>query len=306
MNMRQKLTYTILGAALMLGGVLCATISPLNAQKSDYGTRMDAVINAVRKGDLSTVKTLVEQDSRLANVKTHNGARSLIQIAAEKVVWHRPQHRRIVQYLADNGAEYDIFTAARAGLLDAVRHMLRETPNLINSRDYRGYTPLQCTSLIYGACEEAETVMDYLLAKGAETDILTASHFGMLGVVQDLLEDNPFRATATDAEGLTPLHWVVRPRRGSKDSFVRITELLIQSGADVNAQGEASGNWTPMHTLAEWAGFIEQADLLLEAGAEINAKTDLGWTPLHFAVDRRRKEMIEYLRAKGAKTGVKD
>ena len=306
MNMRQKLTYTILGAALMLGGVLCATISPLNAQKSDYGTRMDAVINAVRKGDLSTVKTLVEQDSRLANVKTHNGARSLIQIAAELVVWHRPQHRKIVQYLADNGAEYDIFTAARAGLLDAVRHMLRETPNLINSRDYRGYTPLQCTSLIYGACEEAETVMDYLLAKGAETDILTASHFGMLGVVQDLLEDNPSCAITTDVEGLTPLHWVVRPRRGSKDSFVRITELLIQSGADVNAQGEASGNWTPMHTLAEWAGFIEQADLLLEAGAEINAKTDLGWTPLHFAVDRRRKEMIEYLRAKGAKTGVKD
>ena len=306
MNMRQKLTYTILGAALMLGGMLCAAISPLNAQKSDYGTRMDAVINAVRKGELSTVKTLVEQDSRLANVKTHNGARSLIQIAAEKVVWHRPQHRRIVQYLADNGAEYDIFTAARAGLLDAVRHMLRETPNLINSRDYRGYTPLQCASLIYGACEEAEAVMDYLLAKGAETDILTASHYGMLGVVQDLLEDNPSCAITTDVEGLTPLHWVVRPRRGSKDSFVRITELLIQSGADVNAQGEASGNWTPMHTLAEWAGFIEQADLLLEAGAEINAKTDLGWTPLHFAVDRRRKEMIEYLRAKGAKTGVKD
>ena len=295
----------ILGAALMVGSMFSASISPLNAEEHDKGAHVDAVINAVRKGDLTRVKALVEQDSRLANAREHSGARSLIQIAAEKVVWHRPQYRKIVQYLADNGAEYDIFTAARAGLLDAVRRMLKENPNLINTRDYRDYTPLQCTSLIYGACEEAEAVMDYLLAKGADIDILTASHFGMLGVAQDLLEDNPSRATAADSDGLTPLHWVVRPRRGSKSSFVRITELLIQHGADVNAQSDAHGNWTPMHTLAEWAGFIEQADLLLEAGAEINAKTDVGWTPLDFGLDRDRKSMVDYLRSKGAKTGVK-
>ena len=301
-----KLTYTILGAALLVSNMFCAAISPLDAQTDDYGAQMDAIINAVRKGDLPTVKTLVEGDRRLADARTHNGARSAIQIAADGVVWHRPQHRKIVQYLADNGADYDIFTAARAGLLDAVRRMLRETPNLINARDHRDYTPLQCASLIYGACEEAEAAMDYLLAKGAEIDILTASHFGMLGIVQDLLDDNPSCATAADADGLTPLHWVARPRRGSKTSFVRITKLLIQNGADVNAQGEAYGNWTPMHTLAEWAGFIDQAELLLEAGAEINAKTDMSRTPLDFAVDRGRKEMIEYLRAKGAKTGVKE
>ena len=305
MKMRQKLTHMILGAALMVGSMFSASISPLNAEEHDKGAHVDAIINAVREGDLSRVKALVEGDRRLANAREHSGARSLIQIAAEKVVWHRPQHRKIVQYLANNGADYDIFTAARAGLLDEVRHMLRETPNLINSRDYRGYTPLQCASLIYGACEEAEAVMDYLVAKGADIDILTASHFGMLGVVQDLLEDNASRATTTDPDGLTPLHWVVRPRRGSKSSFVRITELLIQSGADVNAQGEASGNWTPMHTLAEWAGYLDQADLLLKAGAKINAETNLGWTPLDFAVDRDRKDMIEYLRGKGAKTGAK-
>lgn len=266
---------------------------------------MDAIVNAVREGDLSAVKELLEEDRRLVNARAHHGGRSLIQIAAEKVVWHRPQYRKIVQYLADNGAEYDIFTAARAGLLDAVRRMLKETPDLINSRDYRDYTPLQCASLIYGACEEAEAVMDYLLARGAEIDILTASHFGMLGVVQDLLEDNPPCAAATDADGLTPLHWAVRPRRGSKNSFVRITELLIQHGADVNAQGEAYSNWTPMHTLAEWAGYVDQAELILKAGAEINAETDLGWTPLDFAIDRGRQEMTVFLRGKGAKTGAK-
>ena len=301
MNTGRKFTY----AMFVLGGMLCAAISPLNGEKDDFGARVDTIINAVREGDLSRVKALVEGDRRLANAREHSGSRSLIQIAAELAVWHRPQHREIVQYLADNGAEYDIFTAARAGLLDAVRRMIKETPKLINARDNRDYTPLQCASLIYGACEEAEAVMEYLLARGAKVDILTASHFGMLGVVQDLLEDNPSRATATDGDELTPLHWAVRPRRGSKASFVRITELLIQHGADVNAQSDAHGNWTPMHTLAEWAGFVEQADLLLEAGAEINAKTDMGWTPLDFGLDRDRKSIVDYLRSKGAKTGVK-
>lgn len=303
--MRSRVTYTLLGAVLILGGMSCVAISPLDAQKDKYGAHVDAIVNAVREGDLSMVRNLVEEDRQLVNARAHHGARSIIQIAADKVVWHRPQHREIVRYLVKNGAEYDIFTAARAGLLDEVRRMLKESPNLINSRDHRDYTPLQCASLIYGACEEAEAVMDYLLARGAEIDILTASHFGMLGVVQDLLEDNPSCATATDAEGLTPLHWVVRPRRGSKASFVRITELLIQHGADVNAQGEAHGSWTPMHTLSEWAGYLDQAHLLLKAGAEINAETSLGWTPLDFAVDRDRKEMIEYLRSNGARMGIR-
>ena len=305
MKVRQKFTYTILVAALILGSVYSAAAAALNAEEDDKGAHVDAIIKAVQEGDFAAVKSLVEGDRRLVNARAHHSARSIIQIAAEKVVWHRPQHRKIVQYLADNGADYDIFTAARAGLLDAVRRMLKETPDLINARDYRDYTALQCVSLIYGACEEAEAVMDYLLAKGAEVDILTASHFGMLGVVQDLLEDKPTRASATDVEGLTPLHWVMRPRRGSKASFVRITELLIQHGGDVNAQSGAHGNWTPMHTLAEWAGYLDQADLMLKAGAEINAETDLGWTPLDFAVDRGRQEMIVFLRGKGAETGEK-
>ncbi|MDE0299157.1 MAG: ankyrin repeat domain-containing protein [Candidatus Poribacteria bacterium] len=303
--LRLKITYTVLGVALVLGSVHSAAIAALNAEDNENGAHVDAIIKAVREGDFAAVKSLVEGDSRLANARAKSGARSIIQIAAEKVVWHRPRYRKIVQYLADNGAEYDIFTAARAGLLAEVRRMLKKTPDLIKARDYRDYTPLQCASLVYGTCEEAEAVMDYLLAKGAEIDILTASHFGMLGVVQDLLEDNPTCAAATDADGLSPLHWAVRPRRGSKASFVRITELLIQHGADVNAQGKAHGSWTPMHTLAEWAGYLDQADLMLKAGAEINAETDLGWTPLDFAVDRGRQEMIVFLREKGAETGEK-
>ena len=40
--------------------------------KNDFEARVNAVINAVKRGDLSTVKALVEEDSRLAVVQRHN------------------------------------------------------------------------------------------------------------------------------------------------------------------------------------------------------------------------------------------
>ena len=269
----------------------------------DFESRVNTIIDAVEKADLSKVKTLVEQDKRLVNAK--NGTGNLIKTAAHLVVWHRPESREIVQYLADNGANYDIFTASRAGLLEPVRQMLDDNPDLINTRDQRNYTPLQNASLIYGACEEAEEVMDYLLSKGAEIDIFTASHYGMRATVQDILEYDPSQATATDADGLTALHWVSRRRRGTKEGFIKITELLIQNDANVNARDEACGGWTPLHTLAEWPGFTEQVDLILAAGGDINLQDDRGWTPLDYAIDRKRKEIVEYLRTKSANTCVK-
>lgn len=268
----------------------------------DFENRVNDIIDAVEEANLSKVKKLVKQDQRLANAK--NGTGSLIQTAAHLVVWHRPQSREIVQYLIDNGAKCDIFTAARAGLLENVRRMLKENPDLINARDHRGYTALQNASLIYGACEEAEVVMDYLIEQGAQVDIFTAAHYGLLGTVQDLLEEDPSLATATDADGLTPLHWVSRIRRNPKEGFLKITELLLKNGADPNARDTACGGWTPLHTMAEWPSFTEQVDLILKAGGDINQQEDRGWAPLDYAIDRDRKEMIKHLRKNGAKSGI--
>ena len=40
----------------------------------------------------------------------------------------------MAEYLAEKSAEYDIFTAARAGLLDHVRKLVNEQPNLVSAR----------------------------------------------------------------------------------------------------------------------------------------------------------------------------
>ena len=43
----------------------------------------------------------------------------------------------MAEYLAEKGAEYDIFTAAHAGLLDHVRKLVNEQPNLVSARGGR-------------------------------------------------------------------------------------------------------------------------------------------------------------------------
>ena len=94
----------------------------------DFEDRVNAVIDAVNSNDSSALKSLIESDQRLLNAKVQNGTRTLIQMIAEKVVWHRPEQHNMARYLAERGAEYDIFTAARAGLLDHVRKLIGKPP----------------------------------------------------------------------------------------------------------------------------------------------------------------------------------
>jgi ankyrin repeat protein len=180
---------------------------------------------------------------------------------------------------------------------------LGKHPDLVSASDSDGYTAIQHASLIYGASEEGEAVMDYLIAKRSPVDILTASHFGMRGIVVDLLDSDPTLARTQDKDGYQPLHWVCRIRRAPKNHFIAMTEKLIELNADVNAVEQACGQWMPLHVAAEWAAYTEQADLLLDAGADLNGKTPYGWTPLDFSLDLNRKEMISFLRKKGAVEG---
>jgi len=267
---------------------------------SSFEERVNIVIDAVQKGDISKVKSLIEKDQKLANVANKN-AQSLIQLAANYVVWHRPKHREIVQYLLDNGAECDIFTAARAGLLDHVKHCLKTNLDLLNAQNAQGMTPMQCAALIYGKHEDGEAVVWYLVDQGAKIDIFTASHFDMLDQVKILLEANPALVSATSAEGFQALHWCARPL-GNLDDCLAITKLLLEKGADVNFAGEC--DWTPLHCVAEWWEFVAQAQILLDHGANINAKDHEGNTPLDLAIDRKRNDMIKALIERGAKTAV--
>ena len=83
----------------------------------------------------------------------------------------------------------------------------------------------------------------------------------------------------------------------------RISELLIASGADVNAKSDESG--TPLHYAANH-GNKEIAELLIAAGVDVNAKYQDGRTPLHLATSNNHKDIAKLLIAKGSDVNAQD
>src|SRR5262249_612819 len=70
-----------------------------------------------------------------------------------------------------------------------------------------------------------------------------------------------------------------------------IIELLVQGGADVNA--EDRGVLTALHYAADGVR-VEMLRFLVEHGADVNAKTGAGRTALHYAALRGHVEMLRF------------
>ena len=125
------------------------------------------------------------------------------------------------------------------------------------------------------------------------SDLAALCAQGDVAVVRDLLSSgaNP---DERDERGNTPLMWTVRA--GVTDPLsmhLKIIELLIEAGADVNAAAEVSPpgegrenferTMAPLHWAVEkGANFWEMTLLLLEKGANPNLSGALG-RPLHIA-----------------------
>jgi hypothetical protein len=77
-----------------------------------------------------------------------------------------------------------------------------------------------------------------------------------------------------------------------EEKAVRVAELLIKYGADVNARGEFTNNKAPLHYAVE-KGWLKMVAVLLRNGASPNIEDDFGRTPLYGANDK----LLEIVRA---------
>ncbi len=257
----------------------------------------DRLLRALREGDVELLEGVSFDAATLAD----GSIQAALRQSADRVVFHRLNYRAAIQKGVELGVPCDLWTKARAGLLDGVRKQIAADASLLDARDDRSRTPLQRAALVYGVCDECEQVVDFLLESGAQVDIFTACTFGMADVVDaELHRDSTL--VSQRCQGSTPLNWAVRPRR-NHDAAPRICKALLDANADVHDADEDECGMTPLHHAAEWGPIIclQLVDLLLEAGADINAKDGQdGWTALQYAKNRGRKEMIEHLTALGA------
>jgi len=101
---------------------------------------------------------------------------------------------------------------------------------------------------------------------------------------------------------ISPLHALFGYWKTQPIEEIIIMKMLIDSGADMNARDSVNG-FSPLHSAA-LNGELELVKMLVENGADVNARgkgkcSDL--TPLSWALINSNYNMVDYLRAHGAK-----
>lgn len=150
--------------------------------------------------------------------------------------------------------DYAIFDACRTGDIPTIQRLYEANPQVINSVDPKGFTPL-----ILAAYNDQREVVDFLIEKGVALD-------------------------AQDAAGNTALMGV------SFKGYKEIAKKLIDAGADVNLR---NGNGAPALTFAATFGQLQIAEWLLQKGAKINLPDARGKTSFDHAVIQENEAMIE-------------
>lgn len=121
-------------------------------------------------------------------------------------------------------------------------------------------------------------------------------------LLKALLTDQLLNVNATNVDMNTPLH--VFCQKYKNPNCQEIFETLIQKGANVNAKN--TQNETPLHKAVINPRIrIMLVDLLVKAGAHVNELAK-GGTPLHYAVQLGRSDLVSILIESGASLGIKD
>jgi hypothetical protein len=167
MKRSQFLTTFASGSALLLASPLL-TAGNRSIYEPDPQLDKELVQNFVGKShsDIDAVKAMLAEHPALINAahdwkfgdfETGLGAASHVG------------HKALAQFLLDNGAQANIFTAALFGKLELVKGMIESFPNTLNARGPHGFTLLHHAQK---GGEEAAAVVEYLETKGlTETKI---------------------------------------------------------------------------------------------------------------------------------------
>jgi len=256
--------------------------------------------DAIQKGDVAKVKTLISNNKELINMKSEKGQTPL-HLAAQN------GSQEIVDFLISQGAD-------------------------INAKDSEGNTPL-ITALTLKKTNTAK----FLLSKGADVKIKNAQNqpaviLALMNGLNELIApilDNGQDVNERFEGNLTIL--LMATITGNKE----VIKLLVDRGADINAAAqEGDMTITPLyaaiflgHTdmadlflsrgvdkefrekptgrtllhIATLTGVRDMVALLVNAGYDVNASDNGGKTPLHYAAQHGHKKITELLLQNGAR-----
>ena len=220
---------------------------------------------AIESGDLDTIKSLVEGGAK-ADTLIEYGEHKITPLM--KACWDG--ELEIATYLLDQGA--DVNFADEEGdtpLFQAIKRERAEFAQLlidrgakVNVKDTRQFTPL--TTAAAAADEETTKV---LVKAGADLK--------------------------AETYGLTPLMFAVASRK------IPIVKLLVELGAPVDQVSSMSGQTALFSAI--YAGNAEMVQAIIDLKANVNFRTKDGDTPIKAAQKGDQTDIIELLKAAGAK-----
>jgi ankyrin repeat protein len=195
----------------------------LNEPLPNYSFDTPAIVAAVQKDNRDMVDALLDAGADInARSRWWAGGFGVLDSSSQE----------LTPYLIQRGAYVDIHAAARLGMFQRVKELVEADPALVHARGGDGQTPLHFASSVeiagylldHGAEIDARDVdhestaaqymvghwprrsevARYLIARGAEPDILMAAALGDLELVRSLVDENPASVWVSVAEKYFP------------------------------------------------------------------------------------------------------
>ncbi len=283
---------------------------------------VSALLTASIRGDVEIVKLLLARGAKAESGSFEGTTTPLAACAGESVTEFTEKHMEIVKLLLDNG--HDVEACDEHGarpLMSAARHeredlllLLLDRGASVNAREYPDHK--EPSALDEAATNGRLDLVRLLLDRGAEikhpkrgfTALHKAAGWGRVEVMKLLLERGA-HVEAFETRSTTALH-----EAGTTSSI----SFLLSQGFNIEARSSTKGN-TPLLEAAH-DGSTRAVELLLNSGADINARNDKGETALHLATfllnlqDRAtwgtsrypRLELIKLLLSRGADFTIVD
>jgi len=247
---------------------------------------------AIENRDTERVKILLEKG---ADVNAYCHDHCPLGLAIEK------EYPEIVKLLLENGADadgFDLLCATWKGNKDIVAMLLPEKGVDVNAMDITTTDPFMPTPLMDTIERGNIEIMKILIANGANVN---ASNYDGQTALDVAIE-----------KGNTEIVQLLMKKGATMDKYftlssaiytknIEMIKMVIDNGAKVNPNFMDDEFLTPLMDACN-TGTLEIVKLLLNAGANINDYGDEGQTALDLVERREDKEMMEFLKSKGAKT----
>ncbi|KAJ8687173.1 hypothetical protein QAD02_022967 [Eretmocerus hayati] len=257
-----------------------------HSQSDSQCLRKSHLLEAIRKGNKTKVKILLEKDDY--NLIGISGEDSLLHVA---ICF---KNLEIIKLLLSQGSTVtaEIFPRLDDNL-DITKLLLQHARD-INERDALGFTYLH-KAIQCNLCE----IVEILISKGADLNAKTNTKQTTMELAFSKKNDDIIRLLLKNGVD-------VSSQNGSRDTCLHhaieaektgFAEMIIEEGADVNAFNKF--RVTPLHLAVE-KNNIDLVKILLKCKVNVNCKTVEKRSPLHIAAMNKFIEIAQLLLDNGS------